>query len=100
MKLVLESNHQAERMVADLQGEIARNAALIDELARSSAEQSVGASQVNLSLQKIGGFTQQNALASQELVRSSRKLFELSAELAEQIRFFKTRAGQPESLPQ
>ncbi|WP_185968813.1 methyl-accepting chemotaxis protein [Carboxylicivirga sp. M1479] len=68
---------------------IKQNAELIAEIASSSAEQNMGASQINNALQEINRSTQGNAAISDEMSASSGHMVEQANALIKQLRFFK-----------
>jgi len=71
---------------------IKKNEELIAEIASSSEEQNLGASQVNTSLQEINRSTQSNAAISEQMSSSSGLMVNQASTLIDQLHFFKLKA--------
>ena len=69
--------------------ELVRTTELIREISASSSEQSLGALQINSSVQQLNGVTQQLASSSEELAASAEELSSKAKQLTEMISFFR-----------
>ncbi|MBK3517573.1 methyl-accepting chemotaxis protein [Carboxylicivirga marina] len=67
---------------------IKKNADLIAEIASSSEEQNLGATQINNALQEINRSTQNNAAISEEMSSSAGQMVEQAASLIKKLGFF------------
>lgn len=81
---------KAQKLLNNNLTEIARTTDLIREISASSAEQSSGAEQINLSIQQLNDITQQTAASSEELAANAEELNGKAKQLTEMISFFKT----------
>jgi len=74
-----------ERLVPDIR----RTAELVREIASASAEQGVGAAQVNKAMQQLDQVIQENASAAEEMTSSAEALSDQASTLMQQVGFFK-----------
>src|SRR5579884_402668 len=79
----------AGQLLARLAPDIRRTAELVREIAATSAEQSVGAGQVNKAIQQLDQVIQQNAAASEQMASTSEQLSGQAERLQESIAFFR-----------
>ena len=70
--------------------EIERTANLVQEIATSCSEQTIGSNQINVAVQRFNESSQQFASLAQEMSDNSNALLQLADDLSELIRFFKT----------
>jgi methyl-accepting chemotaxis protein len=70
--------------------EIERTANLVQEIATSCSEQTIGSNQINIAVQRFNESSQQFASLAQEMSDNSNALLQLADDLSELIRFFKT----------
>jgi len=90
----------AGQLLAKLVPDIQRTAELVREIAAASAEQSVGADQVNRAMQQLDQVIQQNAAASEELASTSEELTSQAESMRAAVAFFKTgETSRPSSIP-
>ncbi|WP_158826848.1 methyl-accepting chemotaxis protein [Mucilaginibacter lacusdianchii] len=80
-----KSGNLLDLMVPDIQ----HTARLVEEISESSAEQNLGAEQINDALQQLNQVTQQNAATSEEMAASAEQLSAQAEQLKELISFFK-----------
>ena len=79
----------AGQLLSRLAPDIRRTAELVREIAATSAEQSVGAGQVNKAIQQLDQVIQQNAAASEQMASTSEQLSGQAERLQESIAFFR-----------
>ena len=84
--LTKEASDLLEKMIPNIKS----NAEIVKEISGSSAEQAVGADQINDSIQNLNSDTQKNASTSEELAAYSHDLFNQSEKLKKLVSFFKT----------
>jgi methyl-accepting chemotaxis protein len=81
------------RLVPDIQ----KTADLVREIAAASAEQNLGASQVNKAIQQLDTVIQQNASASESLASTAEELSSQAELLQSTISFFRVEQSQAQS---
>ncbi|MBS7566787.1 MCP four helix bundle domain-containing protein [Mucilaginibacter sp. Bleaf8] len=69
--------------------DIQHTARLVEEISASSAEQNLGAEQINDAMQQLNQVTQQNAATSEEMAASAEELSAQAEQLKDMISFFK-----------
>lgn len=79
----------AGELLAKLVPDIQKTAELVHEIAAASAEQNIGASQVNKAIQQLDQVIQQNAAASEEMASSAEELSTQAEMLQSSVSFFK-----------
>jgi len=84
----VEKSEHAGNMLAELAPNIRKTAELVTEINASSAEQTIGAEQINLAILDLDQVIQQNATASDEMASASASLSEQAAELRKTMEFF------------
>ena len=88
----------AGAMLVKLAPDIRKTAELVQEVNAASNEQSIGAAQINKSLQQLDQVIQQNAAASEEMAATAEELSSQAEQLLSAISFFKVEASaQPEA---
>lgn len=87
-KSSLDVTERANMLLDELLPEAKQTNDLIMEISSSSAEQSIGATQVNNAIQQLSVVTEQNAGSSEELASSAQSLLDLSNDLKASISFF------------
>jgi hypothetical protein len=87
-KSSLDVTERVSKLLDELLPECNQTTDLISEIAVSSAEQSIGATQVNNAVQQLSVVTEQNAGSSEELASAAQSLLDLSNDLKESISFF------------
>nr|WP_304611211.1 methyl-accepting chemotaxis protein [Salidesulfovibrio brasiliensis] len=85
MKVAEEAGEMLAQMVPDIK----RTAELVQEISTATAEQSVGASEINKALQELDTVVQQNAAESEEVASTSENLSAQATQLQENVSFFK-----------
>jgi len=80
-----------ERLVPDIK----KTAELVQDIAAATGEQSTGATQVNRAMQQLDTVIQSNSAASEELAATAEELSAQSAQLRENISFFKLDGRRP-----
>ncbi len=80
-----------ERLVPDIK----KTAELVQDIAAATGEQSTGATQVNRAMQQLDTVIQSNSAASEELASTAEELSAQSAQLRENISFFKLDGQRP-----
>lgn len=89
----LEVAERAGRLQEKLVPDILKTSELVQEIAASSHEQSIGVTQVNKGLQQLDQVVQQNASASEELASTAEELSSQAEQLVNTMAFFQL-AGQ------
>lgn len=79
---------QAGRMLKELVPTIRKTAELVQEIAASSKEQSIGAEQINIAIQQLDQVIQQNAAASEQMSATSDALSSQAEHLQATISYF------------
>ena len=69
--------------------EIVTSSQLVQDVSKSSEEQSTGAEQINKAMQELNNVTQQNAASSEEIATSSEALAAMAEDLSNVISYFK-----------
>jgi methyl-accepting chemotaxis protein len=82
-------------MLSKLVPDIQKTAALVQEVATASREQSIGIDQTNKALQDLDRVTQQNAAAAQQMAATAGELSTHAGELQTAIAFFHVDDGVP-----
>ncbi|OIQ52190.1 Methyl-accepting chemotaxis protein I [Pseudodesulfovibrio hydrargyri] len=97
---------RAGEMLSKMVPDIQRTSELIQEISAASAEQSLGAGQINTGIQGLDQAIQQNASASEELASTAEELSGQAMQLQSTIRFFDLAgtvrpddSGRPRALP-
>ena len=85
----------AGAMLGKLAPDIRKTAELVQEVNAASNEQSIGAAQINKSLQQLDQVIQQNAAASEEMAATAEELSSQAEQLLSAISFFKVDASAP-----
>ncbi|MCE9574267.1 MAG: MCP four helix bundle domain-containing protein [Deltaproteobacteria bacterium] len=85
----------AGAMLTRLVPDIRKTAALVQEVAVASREQSAGIAQTNLALQELDRVTQQNSAASEEMASTAVELSSQSQQLQAAVGFFQIETGRP-----
>jgi methyl-accepting chemotaxis protein len=85
----LTVSEKAGKIIGDIVPDIQKTADLVQEIAASSREQSVGAQQINKALGQLDQVIQQNAGASEDLATMANRLSTQSTTLTDSIGFFK-----------
>ena len=80
-----DAGDKLTRLVPDIK----KTAALVQEIAAASNEQTIGAEQMNSAIQQLDEVVQQNASASEELAATSEELSSQSVQLQNNVSFFK-----------
>jgi methyl-accepting chemotaxis protein len=80
---------EAGKLVSDIIPEISNALKLIQEIASSSMEESVGTNQINDSLQQLNSITQSNSETSERLTKNANSLASNANSLKELISYFK-----------
>jgi methyl-accepting chemotaxis protein len=79
----------AGKLLDEMVPAITRTSELVREIATASAEQSHGASQINMALGQLSQATQQNASSSEELAATSEEMSSQAAHLQQLVAYFK-----------
>jgi methyl-accepting chemotaxis protein len=79
----------AGTIISSMVPDIRRNAEVVQEIASASAEQSVGAAQVEKAVGQLDTVIQKNASASEELASMSEELSSQAQQLVQTLAFFK-----------
>lgn len=97
----VDASHQSSKLLKDIVPDIQKTSDLINEIARSGAEQIQSVEQINFSIQELNNVTQQNATSSEELAASAEDLVKMAESLAQLIAYFKTEtfSGSAQNLP-
>ena len=85
----VEASHQSASLLNSIVPEIQKTSILINEIARSGAEQISTIEQINYSIQELNNVTQQNATSSEELAASADELVIMAETLSKLIASFK-----------
>ncbi|MCE9574264.1 MAG: chemotaxis protein, partial [Deltaproteobacteria bacterium] len=85
----------AGAMLTRLVPDIRKTAALVQEVAVASREQSAGIEQTNLALQELDRVTQQNSAASEEMASTAVELSSQSQQLQAAVGFFQIETRRP-----
>ena len=75
----------------ELVPEITKTSSLLAEVVSSSVEQSLGAMEINNSIQGLNDATQTNAQISDQMLNKATELSQMASELQDKISFFKTK---------
>jgi methyl-accepting chemotaxis protein len=94
----LETTENASRRMTDLIPQIKKTSSLVQEISAASNEQTTGADQINIAIQKLSEYTQESAAASEEMATSSEELQNQASAIEELIAFFKTRGYDQQEL--
>jgi methyl-accepting chemotaxis protein len=86
----VETAEGAGQMLAKLVPDIQKTSELVREIAAASAEQSVGADQINKAIQQLDQVIQQNSAASEEMASTAEELSSQAEVLQSSIAFFRT----------
>lgn len=89
----------AIKVLEQLMPDIQDTAKKVSEISRSSAEQRIGADQINIALQQLDQTIQKNATASEEMASTAIKLSSQSDQLLNAVSYFKVGEVTPELLP-
>ena len=94
----VEVAEKAGTMLAKLVPDIQKTAELVQEISAASKEQTMGADQINSSIQQLNQVIQQNAGAGEEMSSTAEELSSQAEQLQSTISFFKIAAtsGAPE----
>lgn len=87
----VELTHHVEEEIAEMMPRIDESTRLVQDIAQSSIEQTIGISQVNISLQHLNSVTQQNASSSEEMAANAEELASQAESLNNLFSFFKMR---------
>lgn len=82
-------SNESGRVISALLPEIQQTGSLVKEIVAASAEQEIGAQQINIAMQRMDQVTQNNAAAAEELAHMAGELNKQAQNLAEMIAFFK-----------
>jgi methyl-accepting chemotaxis protein len=80
---------EAGRIIEALVPSIRKTAELVQEIAASSKEQSVGVDQINLAMTNLDGVIQQNASVSEESASMAEELSGQAEQLSQSVSFFR-----------
>ncbi len=100
-RLTASSQHQGERsraILAALGPNIAGTAALVQELAASSAEQATSLAEVEQSMKRVDEVTQRNAATAQEFAATAEELSAQAASLEEMVGQFRTLSDETRGI--
>jgi methyl-accepting chemotaxis protein len=89
---------QAGSTMSDIVGSVNKVAALMNEFAAASAEQSAGIEQVNIAIVEMDQSTQQNAALVEEAAAAAASLEEQAHQLSDAVGVFKLHAGPVDRL--
>jgi methyl-accepting chemotaxis protein len=78
-----------ESEISEMLPKMSESTALVNEIIKSTEEQTIGISQVNASIQQMNSITQQNAASSEEMAAGSEELSAQAESLNKLITFFK-----------
>ena len=90
----LEVSDSAGKIIEGLVPDIRKTADLVQEIAASSTEQYIGATQITNAVSQLEGVIQKNATASEELAGMSAELSQLSDSLVCAVGYFRTDATE------
>ncbi|MGO4474991.1 methyl-accepting chemotaxis protein [Massilia sp. 2TAF26] len=90
---------QAGSTMSDIVGSVNKVAALMNEFAAASAEQSTGIEQVNIAIVEMDQSTQQNAALVEEAAAAAASLEEEAHHLSDAVGVFKLHAGSLDRRP-
>jgi methyl-accepting chemotaxis protein len=85
VEIAVQAGHLLERILPEIQ----KTAELVQEITASSKEQSVGADQINRSIQQLDSVIQHNASSSEELAATSQELSAQADLLKDMIAYFR-----------
>lgn len=94
----LETTENTSRRMTDLIPQIKKTSGLVQEISAASNEQTTGADQINIAIQKLSEYTQESAAASEEMATSSEELQNQASAIEELIAFFKTKGYDQQEL--
>jgi len=94
----VEKSEHAGKMLSVLAPNIRKTAELVTEINASSAEQTIGAEQINTAILDLDQVIQQNASASDEMASASSSLSEQAADLRKTMEFFTIRLDEKTGL--
>ncbi len=95
----VEVAERAGGIIGKLVPDIRKTAELVQGIAASSQEQTLGAQQINTAIQQLDQVIQQNAGASEEMAATSEELSAQAEILAQAISFFQTSGGTGTRAP-
>lgn len=84
----LQSSYLAAKQLQKLVPEIRKTAELVEEISSASAEQNLGAEQINRAIMELDKVIQQNAAASEEMASTADELAGQANHLEDSMRFF------------
>jgi len=87
----LAVSEKAGKMLTTLLPSIRKTTELVQEISAASNEQSMGAAQVNMSIQQLDHVTQQNAMVSDQIASTAGELAHQAEQLQSAISFFRTK---------
>jgi methyl-accepting chemotaxis protein len=90
----VETAEGAGQLLDKLVPDIQKTAELVREIAAASAEQNIGAGQVNKAIQQLDQVIQQNASVSEEMASTAEELSSQAEILQSTVGFFKVREGE------
>ncbi|MBF0426111.1 MAG: hypothetical protein HQL66_09885, partial [Magnetococcales bacterium] len=90
---------KAGGIISKLVPDIRKTAELVQGIASSSQEQTLGAQQINTAIQQLDQVIQQNAGASEEMAATSEELSAQAEILAQAISFFRVGEGHASARP-
>ncbi|MCW3789003.1 methyl-accepting chemotaxis protein [Plebeiibacterium sediminum] len=88
-KICIDATFKSEKQLADLIPDIQKSKMLVDEITTANNENTLGASQINSSINGLNQLSQQNASVSESLSDQSKSLKELVESLSIQVGYFK-----------
>ena len=94
----VKAAREAGDMLSGLVPDIERTSELVSQISRSTQEQAMGASQINLAIQQLDKVTQENTAAATELSATAEELTGQAEQLQSAMGFFRlSRQGRPEA---
>lgn len=90
----LASTEYANKLMFNLFPQIEKTGQLVEEIASASAEQNIGAEQINSAIQHLNIVTQQNVAASEEMAASADELNVHAVQLVDVVGFFNMENGK------
>ncbi len=94
----VEVAERAGEMLGTLVADIQKTSELVQEISAASREQTMGADQINSSIQQLNKVIQQNAGAAEEMSSTAEELSSQSEQLQNAIAFFKVSDNGPERM--
>lgn len=95
----LEVSERAGNMLKTLVPSIHRTAGLVQEISAATGEQSMGAEQVNLSIQQLDQITQHNAATAESIASTAGNLANQAEELQSSMGFFHIKKETSSDIP-